>query len=115
MHYTRIYADDNGNSRFEWVPIKLSDHGSAGLSSFPYESGSLVFRENDADYNWEMHTIPARQFIVILDGEIEVTTSLGQVRRFLSGDILLVENSSNLARATGQNMHCVRRSSFMIL
>ena len=115
MHYTRIYADDNGNSRFEWVLIPLSAHETAGLLSSPYESGSLIFQENDANYNWELHNLPAKQFIVVLDGEIEVTTSLGQVRRFVSRDILLVENTRKFARETEQKMYCVRRSIFMIL
>jgi len=115
MHYTRIYADDKGNSRFQRVAVPLTDQGMIGSFSLPFETQTLVFRENKADYNWDFHNVPARQFIVLLDGEIEITTSLGQVRRFGGGDILLIEDITGFGHKTTQTIQCIRKSLFIIL
>ena len=83
MLYTRIYADENGDSRFEMVFVPLLDRGVIGSLSMPLDTKLLIFRENKASYDWDFHTAPARQFIILLDGEIEITTSLGEARRLV--------------------------------
>lgn len=115
MHYTRIYPDEHGNSRFERVTVPLLDQGIAGALSVPFDTQTLVFRENKADYNWDFHNIPSRRFIVLLDGEIEITTSLGQVRRFSGGDILLLEDTTGFGHKTEQTIQCISKSLFIIL
>jgi hypothetical protein len=40
-----------------------------------------------ADYDWDFHNAPQRQFIILLKGIIEITTSDGESRIFSGGDI----------------------------
>lgn len=115
MHYTRIYADDNGDSHFEMVHVPLTDNGIMGSISMPFETKSLIFRENKANYDWDFHNAPARQFIILLDGEIEITTSLGAVRRFRGGEILLVEDTIGAGHKTENIVQCIRKSLFITL
>ena len=115
MIYTRIYSDSNGNSHFEDVNVALSDSGSIGFLSDLYSTSALQFRENKADYNWDFHTAPARQFIVLLDGEIEIETSLGEKRQFKGGDVLLVEDISGKGHRTKNITEQIRRSLFIKL
>jgi hypothetical protein len=113
MHYTRIYADENGNSHFEKIHIPLLEKGIMGSLSLPIETRKLIFRETMADYDWDFHNAPERQFIVLLDGEIEITTSLGEVRRFAGGDILLVEDITGFGHKTEHIIQCIRKSLFI--
>ena len=113
MHYTRIYADESGHSHFEHVQVPVADRGVIGSISLPFETKTMMFRENKADYNWEFHNAPAKQFIVLLDGEIEITTSLGEVRRFTGGDVLLVEDTTGYGHKTENVVQCIRKSLFI--
>ena len=113
MQYTRIYTDDAGDSHFEDVEIPLADNGSVGFMSANINVSSVQFRENKADYNWDFHTAPNKQFIILLDGVIEITTSLGVVRTFKGGEILLVEDTAGKGHKT-RNITNVRRKSIFI-
>jgi hypothetical protein len=115
MIYTRIYSDANGDSHFEDVNISLSNYGSVGFLSDKYATSTLQFRENKEDYSWDFHTAPSRQFIVLLDGEIEIETSLGDIRRFKGGEVLLVEDISGKGHRTKNIIQHVRRSLFIKL
>lgn len=113
MHCTRIYADEVGDSHFEDVIIQLSDKGDVGLLSEYITAKSVQFRENKPDYNWDFHHAPARQFIILLDGEIEIETSLGEKRRFKGGDILLVEDTTGKGHRTKNITQQIRKSIFI--
>lgn len=115
MIYTRIYSDTNGNSHFEEVVVPLHDKGVVGFLSANFVVSELQFRENKMDYSWDFHTAPARQFIVLLDGEIEIETSLGDVRRFKGGDVLFVEDVSGKGHRTRNITQRIRRSLFIKL
>jgi hypothetical protein len=110
MHYTRIYSDELGESRFEEVAIELTDMGIIGFLSDNFPVRELQFRINEAGYDWDFHNSPERQFIVLLDGEIEITTSLGEARIFKGGDVLLVEDTVGKGHRTRNSIQQIRRS-----
>jgi hypothetical protein len=113
MFYTRLYTDAQGDSRFEDIEIPLNDKGTIGYLSAHFAVKTLQFRVNDADYEWDFHNAPARQFIILLDGEIEITTSTGEVRTFSGGDILLVEDTNGKGHKTRNVKKQIRRSVFI--
>lgn len=115
MHYTRIYTDRNGDSQFELVEIPLTDRGVVGFLSEKFNVHALQFRENIADYDWDFHNAPAKQFIVLLDGEIEITSSLGVQRIFRAGDVLLVEDTDGKGHKSRNLLKQVRKSIFIQL
>lgn len=115
MYYTRIYSDKNGESHFEVVEILLKDSGDAGFLSEGLKVKNLQFRENTGDYYWDFHNPPARQFIILLDGEIKITTSLGEARHFSAGDILLVEDIEGKGHRTENVSKELRKSIFIQL
>lgn len=67
MHHTRIYSDEQGESHFESKEITLSQHGMVGHLSDLFPVESMQFRENPANYDWDFHNAPQRQFIILLD------------------------------------------------
>lgn len=115
MRYTRIFSDESGDSHFEEVEITLKESGHLGHMSDVYNVKFLQFRENVADYYWDFHNAPARQFIILLDGEIEITTSLGEKRRFSAGNILLVEDVEGKGHRTENISKEPRKSIFIQL
>jgi len=115
MHYTRIYSDEKGESHFETVIVPLKDNGAVGYLSECFEVKSLQFRENKASYKWDFHNAPFKQFIILLDGEIEITTSTGETRQFTSGDILLVEDTTGKGHMTKNIKKQIRNSIFVQL
>lgn len=112
---TRIYTDNNGDSNFEDITVALNDAGIVGALSDPVKTNSLIFREVSPSYDWDFHTAPQRQYIVLLDGEIEIETSLGEKRSFRSGDILLVEDTTGKGHKTRNVLPAIRKSLFITL
>lgn len=115
MTVTRIYSDPTGESHFEEIAINLVDAGAIGRLSAPQPVASVIFRENDPGYDYDWHTAPRRQYIVLLDGEIEIEVSTGEKRRFAAGQILLVEDTTGKGHRTRHTRPQRRRSLFIPL
>lgn len=113
MNATRIHADADGVTRFEDITIPLHDAGDIGRLSADLPAGAVVFRETDDTYDYDWHPAPRRQWIVLLDGRIEVETGDGEIREFGSGDILLLEDTQGRGHRTRQLSAGVRRSLFI--
>lgn len=75
---TKIYSDSNGDSHFEDIEIPALEAGSVGRLSEVLPANGVVFREVEPAYDWNFHIAPKKQYIVLLDGEIEIETSLGK-------------------------------------
>lgn len=110
---TRIYTDVNGDSRFEDKRIVLEDAGPIGFLSKAQQVSSIIFRKVVEDYDYNFHNAPARQYIILLDGEIEIETTLGEKRRFSAGNILLVEDITGKGHRT-RNITKAQRSSVFV-
>jgi len=110
---TRVYSDDNGDSHFEDIAIALKDAGSIGKLSAVFPANGIIFREVAPSYDWDFHTAPQKQYIILLDGEIEIETSLGDKRIFKAGDVLLVEDITGKGHKT-RNLQPVKRKSIFI-
>lgn len=112
---TRVYADADGHSRFENVDISLHDAGKIGFLSEMQAAKGIIFRKVEAAYDYELHNAPARQYLFMLDGEIEIETSLGETRRFVAGDVLLLEDTTGRGHRTKNVKRAVRKSVFVLL
>ena len=113
MMITRVYADDQGETHFEEIRLPLTDAGPIGHLSEALAVRSLIFRRNDADYNYDWHTAPARQYIVLLDGAIEIEVSDGEKRILQAGEIVLVEDVTGKGHRT-RNLETKERKSLFI-
>lgn len=110
---TRLYSDENGHSRFEESEIPLNDAGDIGALSDAVSAKEVIFREVDPSYDYDFHNAPQRQYIILLDGKIEIETSLGEKRTFGAGEILLVEDTTGKGHKT-RNLTPIRRKSVFI-
>ena len=112
---TKVYSDENGDSRFEDVEIALEDAGEIGALSNLIPAKGMIFREVLPTYDFDFHNAPQRQYIILLDGEIEIETSLGEKRTFGTGEILQMEDTNGKGHKTRNLKKQKRRSVFIRL
>ena len=110
---TRIYSDVNGDSNFEELEIPLVEAGNIGRLSATEPATGIIFREVDPGYDWNFHVAPQKQYNILIDGEIEIETSLGEKRIFKGGDVLLLEDTTGKGHRT-RNILAVNRKSIFI-
>ena len=115
MRVTRISTGADGETHFSDIDIPLADGGTIGRLSEIVPATGVIFRETPADYDYDWHPAPRRQYIVLLDGEIEITVGDGERRRFRGGDVLLVEDTTGRGHRTRTLDGRVRRSLFIVL
>jgi len=102
MRIHNIYADANGESHIRDVEIEWTRSGPTGKISDPVAVASLSFRATDGSYDLDWHNAPRRQYIVNLEGSVEITTSDGKSRVIGPGEIILAEDTTgkgHLSRA----------------
>jgi len=115
MKITRIYTGEDNQSHFEDIDIHLKDGGKGGFKSELMKATGIVFRETDGSYDYDFHNAPRRQYVVNLEGEVEVELGDGTKRILRSGDILLAEDitgQGHKSRAVGGKP---RKSLFVTL
>lgn len=115
MRITRIFSDDSGESHFGELDIELRDAGEIGRLSALYGAKGIIFRENDAGYDYDWHNAPRGQYVILLDGEIEIEVSDGEIKKLRGGDILLVEDTSGKGHRTRAIGNKPRKSVFVTL
>ena len=96
--YSRLYADEHGESHFEDIEIDLTlteyvpPAPPLSLSSFT-PATQFGFMNAPAGWSSDWHPTSARNIFFVLTGEWEVTASDGESRRFAAGSVLLVEDT----------------------
>ena len=94
MKITRLYTGDDGLSHFEDIEIPLEPGGSFGKLSALFPVTGMIFRETEADYDYDWHPAPRRQFIIMLDAGVEITVGDGACRIIHAGEVLLAEDTT---------------------
>ena len=104
--YTRLYADDHGESHFADVDVGLAPIDFAPPApplnvATLYPAAQCFLLAGPADWGGDVpHPTPRRQLFCLLQGETEVTASDGETRRFRPGDVLLLEDTHGKGHAT---------------
>jgi len=97
--YIRLYTDERSESHFEDLEIALTPVDFAppaaplNIARFLPTAQSLWV---GAPVGWggeTPHSAPQRQIFCVLQGEVEVTASDGDIRRFSAGSVLLLEDT----------------------
>ena len=110
---TRIYSDDSGDTHFEDIVIPMKDAGRIGFLSEAMPAKSIIFREVVEEYEYDFHNAPQKQYILLMDGEIEIETSLGEKRVFVPGEVLLVEDITGKGHRSRNLTKAKRKSVFV--
>lgn len=99
MIYTRLCSDAQGESHFEDIEIDLilTDYAPPALPlelSSPTPATQFGFMNAPAGWSSDCHPATARTIFFVSSGEWEVTASGGVARRFSTGSVLLVEDTT---------------------
>ena len=105
METTRIYTGEDGETHFEDVTVEVTPVDFAppappvDLAS-PVAAERMILGSVPAGWLGDWHPAPARQFVFILSGELEVSVSDGDVRTFSAGDVVLLEDTAGKGHRT---------------
>jgi hypothetical protein len=104
-NYTRLYADAQGESHFSDIEIDLTLTEYAPPAP-PLElspttpANHFGFMNAPAGWSSDWHPTSARNIFCVLTGEWEVTASDGETRRFSTGSVLLVDDTTGKGHAS---------------
>jgi quercetin dioxygenase-like cupin family protein len=97
MRCWHLHGDATGETHMTAVelPVRESYAGTVrGLTDIPVTTmgmGEFVGRKPDVG----VHNAPRRQFLVVLQGELEIVTTLGQSEHLRPGDVLLADDGDS--------------------
>ncbi len=115
MKITRLYTGDDGEAHFEDMEVPLKDAGEIGNLSEMEPATGIIFRETGPDYDYNWHNAPRRQYIIMLEGEVDIEIGDGTIRRFGPGDILLAEDTTGRGHISRAVDNQPRKSVFIPL
>jgi len=109
---TRVYTGADGHSYFDTIEYPLTDAGPIGSLSDRVQVDSVIFRKVPPGYD-DWHNAPQKQFVVLLNGGVEIETSLGKKRSFEQGEILLMEDTTGKGHRSRNLLPQERMSLFI--
>ena len=115
MKISKVHSDQFGESHFAEIDIPLENSGDIGSLSEKFQASGIIFRETGADYDFAWHNTPQRQYVIILEGQVDFTVSSGETRRFGAGDVVLLEDTEGKGHYSRAVDGQVRKSIFVTL
>ncbi len=101
---TRIHAGADGETHLTDIPIDLEpapgESGAAGALLGLIPETPIRFRRFEPRLDMDWHPAPRRQFIVIMAGAMEITTTDGTTRAFPPGSIILADDRGGKGHRT---------------
>jgi uncharacterized cupin superfamily protein len=104
MRIHHLYEDSNGISHFRDIQVDWVEERHFSQLSARLPATGIIFRKTSGDYDLDWHKAPRRQYIINLDGGVQITASDGESRIIGAGEVLLVEDVSgkgHLSKAVG--------------
>ena len=104
--YTRLYADDSGESHFEELEVALIPNDFAppaaplNIAQFLPTAESLWIGAPAGWAGETSHPVARRQVFFVAQGDCKVTASDGDTRRFSPGSVLLLEDTYGKGHST---------------
>lgn len=94
MKMIKLYNGNDNKSYFMEVDCGHATKHPLGLYSQKFPATGIMFRDFEAGLVMEMHNAPQPQYIVYLEGAVEVEASGGDKMIFKPGDVLFVSDLS---------------------
>ncbi len=100
LKYSVLYADGEGITHFRDEYLSWNDSGE-GFFTTPLENARQIgFLRTQAGKNFDWHPAPRKQFVMILEGIMEVEAGDGEKRVFVPGSILQVTDTKGRGHRT---------------
>lgn len=115
MKIPRLYTGDDGESHFGEFEVELNPNGGIGSLSETLPVKGIIFRETPGSYDLDFHPAPRRQFIINLQGSVEITVADGSKRVMGPGEMFLVEDTTGHGHISKAINNQPRTSIFVTL
>jgi quercetin dioxygenase-like cupin family protein len=95
MQIVRIYTGSDNQTHFQHLDV-------ASFEPMATNPGQGPIRMNHGPGNTVMdfHNAPRRQYVVLLAGQMEIETGLGEKRTLTAGDVLVAEDLTGKGHIT---------------
>jgi len=100
MKFIKLYTGEDGQSHFCDIDAGVATQEPLGNYSKPFSATSVIFRDFEAGAVFDWHNAPQPQYIVYLEGEVELEISSGIRRLFKSGDVLFATDLTGKGHIT---------------
>ncbi|MFC1894081.1 hypothetical protein ACFLYR_08755 [Chloroflexota bacterium] len=92
---TRLYTGPDGESHFDSIEVAMKEEGVIGRHWSDFRKATaLRFIGMATDYKRGWHNAPRCQYIIILEGGLEIEIGDGTKRQFNPGDVFLAEDTT---------------------
>ena len=103
MKVIRVYSGEDGESHFEELELPYqsigNDLNSPEVTDMRGASG-IQFRQSPPGQYIDWHTAPARQYVMILQGQSKITIGDGSSHTFGVGDVLFADDLTGRGHTT---------------
>lgn len=100
MKFMKLYTGEDNKSHFIEVDAAAETQHPLGSYSKNFPVAGLKFREFEKGAFYDGHNAPQPQYIIYLEGEVEVETSNGDKKIFKAGDVLLAADLTGKGHIT---------------
>ena len=100
MIITKLFTGHDGKSYFEDTDCGHESIHPLGAYSKKYPATGITFRDFEAGLVFDQHTAPQPQYIIYLEGEVEVIASGGEKKVFKAGDVLFATDTEGEGHIT---------------
>lgn len=105
ISYTHLYTGTDGKSHFKDASISMKQSPITGRDTSELMPTTFaLFMESTELQGY--HVASRRQFLIFLDGEMDITVGDGTIHHFKAGDIMLADDTTgqgHISRVVGNN------------
>ena len=94
--FYRLYTGSDGQSHFEELDM---ESGFAAFNKMQAATG-VMFRQVEPGDFQDWHTAPRTQYVITLQGRVEIGIGDGTVKTFGAGDVMLADDLSGKGHTT---------------
>lgn len=111
MRYVRLTVDSDGETHFQDDTLELNEADYRPPAPLLYVShaalsSAIQFVRLPAGWVGEAITVPGKQFLICVCGELDITVSDGEQRNFQMGDVVLMEDTNGKGHTTRAADEC---------
>ncbi len=113
MRIHNLYEDEQGVSHWRDVEVEWTEQTVGGPASSRGHASGVIFRQMPVTYDLDWHPAPRHQYIINLDGGVQITASDGERRSIGAGEVILVEDTSGKGHLS-KNLEAKLRHSIFV-
>ena len=113
MHLHHLYEDEQGESHWRDIEVEWSGMTPVTSATSREPATSILFREYTETFDTGWHPAPRRQYVIVLDGDAELTTSDGEARIIKAGEVFFIEDVKGKGHLSKSVENKMRHSIFV--